>query len=491
MARIELNIALFNGGIAESLKRGSAGACRFIKRVNTLDEPTQMSAMPTTSKVSATTVTDLVKWIVSGTPYDSNTYAIGDTGRFYKIDSGGTWSLIKTVSNCKGQGLELYNDYLYYTQNTQIGRYGPLSGAPAATDNWNTGLTDTSGTGIGPIKVFKEGFAVAHGPYVAWYDGSTFTVRRLSFPPDIYTRCISPLDEYLVFGVSKGTSLTASEQGLLFYWDGSATTFNFFAEVNVGGVYSMTNYRNRLMFVAGGYGDLYAISAGGYTSPQRLERLPNITMGNTVEIASGAMTTYKGQLYIGGGLSTNTTSFIHGAYRYGSLVDSYPEGLYYDATISTGTETGTSVSIGAVKGIGSALYIAWKDGSTYGVDKLTDSNSAVATYSYESLLIDGGRPTKIKKLLKLVVTHSALASGQSIALGYDINRSGSYTATTNNTVGTTETSFDLTVNGSTVFYDVGVRVLATTNSSALSVYAIAVVYDDQSEQIEGTGNGTF
>ncbi|HJZ04260.1 MAG TPA: hypothetical protein VJ327_00160, partial [Patescibacteria group bacterium] len=128
MSKKILNIEYFNGGLADSEREGIRGAFFFAKNLNIFSEPTNLTLMPEAVKESSTTVVDLVKWIVPGTPHDTNTYAIGDTGKFYKRTSAGSWSVLQTTSNCVGQGMELQNDYVYYTQNTQIGRYGPLSG---------------------------------------------------------------------------------------------------------------------------------------------------------------------------------------------------------------------------------------------------------------------------------------------------------------------------------------------------------------------------
>src|SRR3990167_6762831 len=79
MSKKILNIEYFNGGLADSEREGIRGAFFFAKNLNIFSEPTNLTLMPEAVKESSTTVVDLVKWIVPGTPHDTNTYAIGDT----------------------------------------------------------------------------------------------------------------------------------------------------------------------------------------------------------------------------------------------------------------------------------------------------------------------------------------------------------------------------------------------------------------------------
>lgn len=430
----------FYGGIAYSSKEGLKGSFRHGRNLNIFDDPSSFTLNPATAKESGSIVVDLLKWIVPGTPHSTDTYAYGDTGKLYKRTSGGTWSVISTISNSKGQGLEVHDDYLYYTQDTQIGRYGPLSSSPSFTDNWQTGLDDTSTTKFAPIKAFLAGFAVGHGNGLAWWDGSVWTLNKLTFPPGFQVRCLAVVDEFLAIGAWRGTSVTDSEQGLIFFWDGTAATYNFFVEIPEGAPNAILNSRNRLFSVIGSSGYIYTDSAPF----NKVHRIPKLTIGKYAEVFPGAITNWKGLVHFGVS-QTDSASVEQGVYQWGSTSNAYPEALNLGYTLSTGTTTGTTVQIGAVKGVGNQMFIGWKDGSSYGVDRVVQTANPFTTGVMEGLILDYDRPSKQKLALNLKATHTALQSGESVRLGYKTDRASSFTTgSANSTSNDTETRLAIT-----------------------------------------------
>src|ERR1700722_18265333 len=93
--------------------------------------------LPASLLESGTVVTDLVKWFDT-TPSDLVTYGYGDSGNLYSRTNLGSWTLLRSVANSHGNGLQYFfgDDYLYYTEDSLIGRYGPLQGTPVFDDNF-------------------------------------------------------------------------------------------------------------------------------------------------------------------------------------------------------------------------------------------------------------------------------------------------------------------------------------------------------------------
>lgn len=433
MARDDVSIIDIFGGISIANKVGPKGSFRFGKHLNIYDDPNDLTLNVTGEKVSGTAVLGLIKWIEDGTPYDENRYAYDADGRLYKEDSGGHWSVIRTVANSKGQGLAIHGDYLYYTQNEQIGRYGPLSSAPTFDDAWQTGLNDTAATGFAPIMTFKEGFAVGHGNKIAWWDGAVWSADSLILPAELNVRSLTKTDQYIVLGAWRGSAITASEDGYIFTWDSLSDTFNDFYPTD-GGLNAMTYTRNRLLSIQGHQGYIYTDSAPF----NKQHQIPRVTNREFVDVYPGAMTIWKNLVLFGVSDSSSTADF-RGVYSYGAKSQLFPDALNYAFSISTGNSA-TTVQIGAVKGFGDELYIAWRDGTTFGVDKI-DNNSHYATSGvYESLIEDSQRPKDDKKAIIIEIGHLPLASGESIAVAYRKNRATDWTTLKTNSVeGSTET----------------------------------------------------
>lgn len=422
MAKKVLSIRSFNGGIAPSLKEGVKGSFQFAQALDIFTEPSNASIATASVKRSGSTVDSLVKWIVSGSPYDSNIYFYALNGKIFKEDSGGTWSSIRTVSGSVGNGMELYNDYIYYTQsNGQIGRYGPLSGSPAFTDNWQTGLTAT--TDFAPIKSFKEGFVTGHGSKVAWYDGVTFTAARLTLPPGLKVRSLEVIGEFVVIGTWRGTNIYDNNEGYIFFWDGISTTFNRFVPIADGGCNALVTRQNQLYSVVGSQGYLLK----NYEPFSKLERMPLLERTKYVEVYPGAVSTWQNLVCVGYAASTNSATIRQGVYLYGSIDDSYPEVINFSFPVSTGTTQSTTLQIGAVKGIGNNLYISWGDNSSYGVDRVSVGGNPYSSGTYTSLIYDDERAFADKQVITVKAQHLPLATGESVQLGYRVNRTGSIT----------------------------------------------------------------
>jgi hypothetical protein len=374
MSKKILTIKYFNGGIGDSEKEGVRGACYLSNNLDVVSEPTYLTLNPATAKDSGTVVVDLVKWIVSASPSNTNTYFYGDAGYIYSRTSAGTWTMLQKTANSHGQGMELYDDYLYYAQDTQIGRYGPLSTTPAFDDDWQTALDNTSAAGlrIAPIKSFAAGFAIGHGNNLGWWDGTVWDVDRLNFPTGYNVRSLDVLDEYLVIGTWKGSSVTDSEDGIVFFWDGTATTYNFFTPIPEGGVQAVLNSRNRLLTLAGAEGTLYI----NYSPFQKIHKIPYVGLSKYVEVLPGAVTNWRGISLIGVAGNTDSTTLTQGVYMWGSKSDKYNEILSLLYAPSHGKVNLTTSHIGALKGIGSTLFVSWQDNVAWTITGIVFSNSS-------------------------------------------------------------------------------------------------------------------
>jgi hypothetical protein len=396
---MNITIEKFFGGLSLGSKSGPDGSCRFSQGLNYKDDPDHITSNKALAKESSTVVVDLPKWITS---YNALVYAYGSGGRIYQ-NSAGTYTVLRTVANSTGQGLEVYGDYLYYRQNAQVGRMKLADNS--FTDNWQTSNVQTV-TDFSPLKAFMNLLLIANGRYLGTWNESTWVYNKLTFPKGYHIRDIGVMGEYAVLAVNDNEDITKAKRGFLFFWDGTSSTYNFFTEVlEGGGVSSIQANQENVYIFAGSSGNIYKYNG----NTNKVKKIPFIG-SSTVYVYPGAETNYKGLCLFGLGGGASTTVY-RGVYSYGQPEIGYPEGLNFEYPISTGTVQGTTLEIGAIQSVGSDLYVGWRDNTTYGIDKLSTTNQLSITY--ESLIITTTFPigvTREKLFFK------PLASGEVITL---------------------------------------------------------------------------
>ena len=141
MAKGVFSATRFAGGISDFDKEESPQDSHgFLFGLNHRKNPRYLTLLPKALKESGTVITGLPKWASTpGGGVDTNTYIYDEVGNLYKRTSAGVYSFLRTVPNSHGNGLGYFgdDDYLYYTSDTTIGRYGPLSvGTPQFSDDF-------------------------------------------------------------------------------------------------------------------------------------------------------------------------------------------------------------------------------------------------------------------------------------------------------------------------------------------------------------------
>lgn len=412
-----LTIEDWAGGLSDGSKYGIDGSFRFGQGLDFKKYPDSITSALALAKSSGTTMTGMPKWIKK---YDGNEWLFfyDENGVIYREASGG-FALLKSVTSSGGQGMDFYDDYLYYAQDSQIGRYGPMSGA-TFTDNWQTGLNGT--TEWRPVLAFQNLLCVGNGRYLATWDGSVWNATKLTFPPRWSVRDIAVRGDYLAIAVNDSAVIDDSNsravRGVVFYWDGTSSNYNFFSEIpEGGGISSIQASQEKLYIFPGSYGNIY-VDTGRIT---KIKRIPYMGQGNTLYVYPGGTCNFNGLLTFGVAGGTSTTAY-RGVYEYGSIDNNYSKALNLSYPLSTGTVTGTGVSIGAVFPFNQKLYVGWKDGSSYGYDTLSTSVQQTTTY-YESRVISFSKEASIERIKVICDT---LASGDSIDVDYKADREATW-----------------------------------------------------------------
>jgi len=116
----------FVNGISDFLKEGQEQSYAFSRAIDT-SNPREIKLQPKAIKESGSVIVDLPLW--GEQTRTGVTYVIGDSGTFYSRSITGSWTALRTITGSHGNGLSYFaeDDYVYYTGDKVIGRYGPLS----------------------------------------------------------------------------------------------------------------------------------------------------------------------------------------------------------------------------------------------------------------------------------------------------------------------------------------------------------------------------
>lgn len=337
-------------------------------------------------------------------------------------------------------------------------------------------VTDTQ---CHPISQMLNQMVIGNERYVATFNGlpSSYNPNTLVLPAAWRVRCFALWNEYLAIGCMRGQAITDFDQGRIYFWDGSALTFNFFIDVPEGGVNALLSKGASLYAWAGYTGYLFQYQTG--LEGDKIKRVPYILEADTCEIFPGAVTTWRNLLRFGVGGSVNSSTINRGVYSWGSFLtygffqQLYRDSLSFDYPVSTGN-TGSTVSIGLALPVQNQLLIGWQDGVAFGVDNVSFNNPYASVGSISLLLADDGEAYKQKASLTLVAQHLPLQTGESIQVGVATDRGAFQLSGYNTTVGATKTA--IVIPGS-LYNEYQTQTFLATATGATTPSVISIAFE--------------
>jgi len=238
-------------------------------------------------KVSASNVTNLVKWIVRDPVTNSgqNFYAVDFVGEVYvSTNSGGSFASLSAqpgTAGGEGQGMAIWKDFLFVARETALDTYGPLSSSPNWLDDFKTDLTadlewhpmlvskldDKLYIGSGRYmaslaEVSGQNFADGTGSTFTWSGGDSSN-SALTLSEDYRIKCLAEQGNNLMIGTwvgstaTDGSNITENKVADILPWDGSATTIGQPIQLSENGINAMINIGGYLYILAGIDGKIY------------------------------------------------------------------------------------------------------------------------------------------------------------------------------------------------------------------------------------------
>ena len=164
----------FINGRADYLKEGVEGSVYSSRCVDLRSDPRSISLLPKTIKETGTSgMNNLPKW---GVTVDSNTYIYDESGYLYKrVNSTRAYTTLRQVSDSHGNGLEYYaeDDFIYYTSDKALGRYGLINNSFEDS----TFVDDFLGSEGGePTNTHSATLVAASSQYFTRVDGSQLSI---------------------------------------------------------------------------------------------------------------------------------------------------------------------------------------------------------------------------------------------------------------------------------------------------------------------------
>lgn len=165
----------FNGGISDFPRLASLpNSYAFGRSIDVRSDPQNITVLPRTIKESGNVIVGLPKWLETTTQSNSLVSYIYDAiGTMYKRTQDGMYSNLFTVPSSHGNGLvySAEDDYLYYTSDSLVGRYGPIS------SNSPTNVNDFFGSQGGvPLNTNSALFVAASSQYAGRADTTSLSI---------------------------------------------------------------------------------------------------------------------------------------------------------------------------------------------------------------------------------------------------------------------------------------------------------------------------
>lgn len=360
---------------------------------------------------------------------------------------------------------------------------------------WADRLVQTT-NGMHPMARFLQYEVIGNGNYLSAWEpisdvptNSEWLRHRLTFPQEYEVCGLAVQNEFLVIAAEKNTTSAGSTQqdGMLFFWDGTSTTYNYNVRIPEGSPYAVHEYKNVIYYYAGGA--WYGIT-GPASQPVKLRTMPLSDTEYSGAAASiivnpYAATVRRGIHMLGWPSTTTSTSINYGVYSYGAIDKNFPDSFGYSYPLSTASKNysaSNNLKMGMVKSFGDLLHTSWRDdlNGGYGIDAVTNSSLPATTSFWESLIFDNGVVSKEKSGLYIKMTLASFPADASVKLRYSVDRgawvsSSPFASTAGNVL-----RFDL---GGSRYHEMQIGFDLTSGTTTPAITSMTYVFDDMRDEI--------
>lgn len=401
----------FFGGISSDRFVGIPQAFQTGNNIDVRSEP---RVIKLAHKSTNTTPSVIADWVMCFVTIQSSgdVIAFGDAGKIYRQTHGtGDWVLVYTDTlNRKITDAHEFNDYLYWTTNDKLHRIsvGSISTVPwgvAVTENYQSFLNGHAS--LHPMFEANNTLYIGDTGYVATLDSlGTWTNNKLALYEYEAPVGITYDGQWLKIYTQKSTSV---DYGRLYLWNGATHVWNQMVPLGGKTPHAVFTKLNIDYFVAGRKPALY--NCNGFQFQPPLKLIPGATDGSSQTMNHNGMAVID-DLVLMGISDTASSTISKGIWSWGAKDKDYPQVLSFDNYTSNADPAD---QIGAITVSNNQIYMAWKNGSTYGVD-IIDQTKFQASGSLTSLAWDGSDGKQKKEFVYGGMSFFPLNAGEQIDL---------------------------------------------------------------------------
>ena len=310
-----------------------------------------------------------------------------------------------------------YDGYLYWATHNKLHRkpFPGLANWSDAVEDW---ATFTNGdNAYHPMLVNGLYLFIGDGRAIASVDDNgTFTVNGTpdvifnSLPHGYRARCFFNYDIDLLIGTWVEATINKARA---FRWTTVDVSYESSDDIEEVGINAFIPLDNSVLAQCGKFGNLYFYDGRNLREPPGKKIKGKYSPSKYLEVYPEAVANLKGlQLF---GVSNGAGNPCkQGVYSLGRYDKNYPLALNLEFVISQ--DKTASIEIGMLHTIGTDLLVSWKDGASYGVDKLDYTAKYASAYLTTRVL--GKDRVVSKSFNKYWVSYKSKPTGTDIGLSY-------------------------------------------------------------------------
>jgi len=302
-------------------------------------------------------------------------------------ETAGTYTLVYTTSPAGGAagclGAKEYQGYIYWATQSRLHRI-PIATANGAGEwttnavpNWKTfSITDAS---FHPMldHTGQQILYIGDGNYLAQVDAGTFSANALDIKTPLKIKSLGEIGTDVLIGTYVASSVTQAE---IIRWNGWSVSFTNSDPIPETGVNAFLPADNMVLAQAGTQGNIYYYDG---TNLELYMKIPgNYSSAAYGEVYPGSVANNGGQILFGfsNGSGNPADELIYRLARHSRNFSYILDAPYPISERSGSNFVLTGIEIGAILVVNNLIYVAWKNGASYGIDKLDASNKLDGAY---------------------------------------------------------------------------------------------------------------